>query len=74
MAYIVGKCLLQQILDEKGIEQAELARKLNVTRPQINKYVKNKQGMSLQTAYNIACLLGCNMEDLYEWIEVGDNE
>lgn len=74
MAFRVGDCLLQQLLDEKGMEQAELARKLNVTRPQINKYVRNKQGMTLQTAYNIAQILQCHVEDLYEWVEVGKNE
>lgn len=74
MAYKVGRCLLQEILDKGGMGQAELARKLHVTRPQINKYVKNAQGMSLQVAYNISRILNCQIEDLYEWIEVGDNE
>lgn len=54
--------------------QAELARKLNITRPQINKYVNNAQGMSLRVAYNISRILHCQIEDLYEWIEAGDNE
>jgi DNA-binding XRE family transcriptional regulator len=30
--------------------------------------------MSLQVAKNIAAILNCNIEDLYEWIEVGNNE
>lgn len=56
------------------MEQTDLARKLNVTPPQINKYVNNKQGMSLQVAKNIAAILNCHIDDLYQWIEVGDNE
>ncbi len=56
------------------MEQIELANKLNVKPPQINKYVKDKQGMSYQVAYNVAQILNCNMEDLYEWIEVGEHE
>ncbi len=30
--------------------------------------------MSLQVAKNIASILHCQMEELYEWIEVGDDE
>ena len=74
MAYKVGRCLLQDILDKKGMEQLELAHRLNVRPPQINKYAKGKQGMSLRIAYNIARILNCHIEDLYEWIEVGDHE
>lgn len=74
MAYIVGRCLLQDILDARAMSQADLADKLNVKPPQINKYVKETQGMSYQAAYNISKILNCRMEDLYEWIEVGRNE
>ncbi|EPD52804.1 hypothetical protein HMPREF1210_01184 [Paenisporosarcina sp. HGH0030] len=74
MAYKVGRCLLRELLTAAKMEQTDLARKLNVTPPQINKYVKNKQGMSLQVAKNIAAILNCHIDDLYEWIEVGDNE
>lgn len=54
--------------------QWELAERLNVREQQINKYVNDRQGMSLQVAKNIASVLDCQMEDLYEWIEVGENE
>ncbi|MEC5422357.1 helix-turn-helix transcriptional regulator [Virgibacillus sp. C22-A2] len=74
MAYLVGRCLLQKLLDQKDMEQIELAHRLNVKPPQINKYVKGKQRMSIQVAYNIAHILNCHIEDLYEWIEVGDDE
>lgn len=69
MAYKVGKCLLNDRLEYANITQSELARKLKVTRQQINKYVTNEQGMSLQVAYNIALILHCKIEDLYEWIK-----
>ena len=74
MAYKVGRCLLRDILNESKMEQTELARRLNVTPPQINKYVTGKQGMSLQVAKNIASIFNCHIDDLYEWIEVGNNE
>lgn len=74
MAYKVGRCLLRDLLDEAKMEQTELARRLNVTPPQINKYVNDVQGMSYEIAKNISSILKCNMEDLYEWHEVGRNE
>lgn len=74
MAYKVGRCLLREILKSKGMEQTELAYKLNVTPQQINKYAKDVQGMSLEVAKNISVKLNCQIEDLYEWTEVGENE
>ena len=74
MAYKVGRCLLQEILDRQGMDQTYVAGKLQVTRQQINKYIMNRQRMSLETAKNIAAIVHCAIEDLYEWIEVGENE
>lgn len=74
MAYKVGKCLLQDLLDLHGMDQTQLALKLGRKPQQINKYATNRQRMSLEVAKNIASLLHCQIEDLYEWIEVGDNE
>ncbi|WP_200411401.1 helix-turn-helix transcriptional regulator [Virgibacillus salexigens] len=74
MAYKVGRCLLQFRLDQSFMTQQELADKLGVTKQQISKYVLDRQKMSLQVAKNIASILNCRIEDLYEWIEVGSNE
>lgn len=52
--------------------QEDLAIALGVSEQQINKYVNNRQGMSLQVAYNISLILNCYIEDLYEWKRVGD--
>lgn len=54
--------------------QQELANIMGVTVQQINKYVRNKQKMSIEVAGNIALILKCRIEDLYEWIESGRNE
>ncbi|OEH55233.1 hypothetical protein AQ616_09325 [Oceanobacillus sp. E9] len=74
MAFKVGRCLLQHQLDVRNMTQKELAYKLNITPQQISKYVRNKQKMSIEVAGNIAMILGCNIEHLYEWIEVGKQE
>lgn len=62
----VGKCLLADILTKADMTQQDLAIKLNIPKQQINKYVKNKQYMSYNTAREIADILDCLMEDLYE--------
>ncbi|GGB43354.1 hypothetical protein GCM10011409_21210 [Lentibacillus populi] len=74
MAYKVGRCLLRYRLQERSMTQQELANIMGVTVQQINKYVRNKQKMSIEVAGNIALILKCRIEDLYEWIESGRNE
>lgn len=74
LAYKVGRCLLRERLIEADMTQVELAIALGVRVQQINKYVLDKQKMSLQVAYNIAVILNCRIDDLYDWIEVGFNE
>lgn len=75
MAYKVGRCLLREILINAGMTQQDLADKLGVTKQQINKYVNEPYTvMTLQVAKNIAAILNCHIEDIYEWVEVGKNE
>jgi len=47
--------------------QQDLADQLDITIQQINKYVLNRQKMSIETAYNISRILNCHMEELYSW-------
>ncbi len=54
--------------------QTELALRLDITPQQISKYVRNRQRMSIEVAANVAKVLGCDIEHLYEWIEVGKHE
>ena len=66
--YKIGKCRLQKLLDERNLTQVEFARKMGMTKSQINDYISgDTQSMSLTTAKNIAYKLGCSMDDLYEW-------
>ncbi len=67
MAYKVGRCLLREILYDLDMTQLELAELLGVTEQQINKYVNDRQRMSIEVARNISYVCNCQMEDLYEW-------
>jgi DNA-binding Xre family transcriptional regulator len=70
--YEVGKCLLSDLLQEKRMTQQDLANRLGVSRQQIKHYTSEKKPriMTLHIAKNIATILDCNIEDLYEWIPV----
>lgn len=74
MPYIVGNCLLRDLLLKRDMTQLELAERLNVAPQQVNHYVQNNRVMSIQTAMNVSRILNCNIEDLYEWKEVGIKE
>lgn len=50
--------------------QQELASKLDVTKQQVNNYVFGHRIMSLSIAKNVATILGCDIDDLYEWEHV----
>jgi DNA-binding XRE family transcriptional regulator len=67
MAYQIGKSLLSERLRQVGMSQSELAKRLGVTRQQVNKWATNKQGMSIESAKKIVTILELkSVEDLYE--------
>lgn len=66
----VGKCLLSDKLLQARMTQQELADKLGVTKQQINSYATGRRIMTLPIAKNIATVLHCKIDDLYEWIPV----
>lgn len=49
------------------MSQQELANRLGISKQQVNKYVKKEHVMTLKTAKNVAVILNCKIDDLYEW-------
>lgn len=70
LAFEVGRCLLRYHLKKKNMTQAKLAERLGVSEQQMNKYVNDRQRMSINVSKNISAIFGCRIKDLYEWIEV----
>lgn len=68
MAYRIGKCLLSDKLRDAKITQSQLAERLGVKRQQVYKWARNEQGMSLESAKNVATVLDCFIDDLFEWV------
>ncbi|MFF0831057.1 helix-turn-helix transcriptional regulator [Brevibacillus sp. NPDC003359] len=66
MAFKVVRCLLLQHLANSDLTQQELADRVGMTKQQINNYARNRGVMTLENAINIAAVLGCSVESLYE--------
>jgi DNA-binding XRE family transcriptional regulator len=62
----IGRCLLQEILNERNMTQTDLEVLTGIVKQQLNDYIKNRRKMSLQTALLVAQVLRCNVTDLYE--------
>ncbi|MFD3768410.1 MULTISPECIES: helix-turn-helix domain-containing protein [Paenibacillus] len=69
MAFLLGDCLLQDRLDDKGITQAEFARHMKCSRSYVSQLISGDAKMSLTFAINAAYFLNCRVTDLYvlEW-------
>lgn len=67
MAYQIGKNILSERLRQVGMTQSELAKRLGVSRQQVNKWATNRQGMSIESAKKIVSILHLDsIDDLYK--------
>ena len=55
---------IREVLDEKGISQTWLAKKLNKSFNSVNSYVCNRTQPNLETLLHISQILNVNMKDL----------
>lgn len=62
-----GRCLLDDLLRKRGWTQAMLCEKTGFKKSQVSAYINNKMVMSAQTAYFIAHVVGCHVEELYQY-------
>ncbi len=55
---------IKKVLEEKGIKQTWLAKKLGKSYNMVNGYVQNRQQPRLEVLYEIAKILEVNAKDL----------
>lgn len=55
---------IKEVLEEKGIKQVWLAKKLGKSYNMINSYVQNRRQPSIEDLYKIAKLLNVEARDL----------
>ncbi|WP_201008512.1 helix-turn-helix domain-containing protein [Paenibacillus glycanilyticus] len=66
MKYELGRCLLQERLEERGMSRVALAGELRYKPERLADYIENKRLMPLKTAISIADTVGCTVNELYE--------
>lgn len=55
---------LDYIIQNEGISQSELAKRSNIGKSTISKYLNAKQMPTMKTISNICYTLGCEFEDI----------
>lgn len=63
MTLQLGECLLLERLKERGLSQAEFARRMGITRQYVNKLIRRERTMSMEFAINAAHVLGIPIEE-----------
>jgi plasmid maintenance system antidote protein VapI len=66
LKYELGRCLLEERLQEAGMPLERLALELRVRRERLGDFIDNKRVMSLKLAISIADTLQCEVRSLYE--------
>ena len=66
MTGIVGRCLLNERLDEKGWTQQHLADKTGFDFRQVSLWATNERVMSIKNLFIVANAIGCDPRALYE--------
>ena len=65
---------IKEVLDEKGISQTWLAKKLDKSFNSVNSYVCNRTQPNLETLLQISQILNVNLKDLIATQEQINNE
>jgi putative transcriptional regulator len=64
---------LKVILAEKRIQQNELAQAIGVTKATMSNIINEKQGATLETAFDIAEFLGVKVDDIFYKVKPQEN-
>ncbi|MDX2330386.1 helix-turn-helix domain-containing protein [Sinorhizobium medicae] len=66
MALARGRCRLRYLLKRANMTQADLSRRTSYSPQQVSNWVNDREKIPWDAALNIAFVLSCRMEDLYE--------
>lgn len=61
------RCNLRRLRERKGYSQKQLADIVGINRGNISKYENNEAYMNVLTAARFAVVLGCTLDDLYDY-------
>ncbi|MGG4200755.1 helix-turn-helix transcriptional regulator [Peribacillus frigoritolerans] len=60
------KCLIGEIIKEKGLKSKYVAEKIGVSSQQISNWINMRNYPTIDNAFKLAKLLGVKVDDLYE--------
>ncbi|MNR65215.1 helix-turn-helix protein [compost metagenome] len=62
---------MPNLLHAKRMSQVDFARRLDMSEGYVSQIISGKSKFSLLAAKRAAHILGCMVDDLYEWIDDG---
>ena len=68
-----GIILKEEILDPRGISQAELARRIKVSTKRVNEICQGKRGITPDTALRLSICLNLGLEGIEFWMNLQYN-
>ena len=68
-----GTILKEEILDPRGISQAELSRRIKVSPKRINEICQGKRGVTPDTALRLAICFNLGLEGMEFWMNLQYN-
>lgn len=60
------KSRIGELIEEKGYMKKHIAKQLGITPNQLSNWIHDNNYPPLKKAFNLADLLGCKVDDLYE--------
>ncbi len=61
------KCYINEWITKRGYKKGWIADRLGVSRESVSKWANNKSTPSLETAFKLAAILNCKVDDLWEY-------
>lgn len=67
MVPLIRRSRLPELLKQVNMSQAEFSRRIGVSKPYVTQIIKRESVFSLLVAKKASDVIGCKIEDLYEW-------
>ena len=67
-AYKATNNRLRQLLDSQNLSEAELSRRVEISKKAMNNYVRGIRVLPLEVAYAVAESFDVTIESLYDWV------
>lgn len=63
------KSRINEVLNERGLKQVWVAKQMGINQTVLSRWANNRGKPSVDRLFKLAKVIGCKVDDLYEWIE-----